>query len=106
MLDIARTTSLVDQRWSDDIVTTLVEYIKIPNSSARSFRKHICRHRAFERVRPQRIPAHFYRQARLGRHRAGAGRPLCSGGRTLADGQQLAIHSHRSESAFKGLRHE
>ena len=33
MLDIARTANLVDQCWSDEIVPTLVEYIKIPNKS-------------------------------------------------------------------------
>jgi acetylornithine deacetylase/succinyl-diaminopimelate desuccinylase-like protein len=33
MLDIAKTTKLVDQCWSDEIVPTLVEYIKIPNKS-------------------------------------------------------------------------
>jgi acetylornithine deacetylase/succinyl-diaminopimelate desuccinylase-like protein len=33
MLDVARTKDLVDQRWSDEIVPTLVEYIKIPNKS-------------------------------------------------------------------------
>ena len=33
MLDIAKTTRLVDQYWSDEIVPTLVEYIKIPNKS-------------------------------------------------------------------------
>jgi len=33
MLDIAKTTNLVDQCWSDEIVPTLVEYIKIPNKS-------------------------------------------------------------------------
>jgi len=33
MLDIPRTTKLVDQCWSDEIVPTLVEYIKIPNKS-------------------------------------------------------------------------
>ena len=33
MLDIAKATNLVDQCWSDEIVPTLVEYIKIPNKS-------------------------------------------------------------------------
>jgi acetylornithine deacetylase/succinyl-diaminopimelate desuccinylase-like protein len=33
MLDIAKTKKLVDQCWSDEIVPTLVEYIKIPNKS-------------------------------------------------------------------------
>ena len=33
MLDIAKTAKLVDQCWSDEIVPTLVEYIKIPNKS-------------------------------------------------------------------------
>jgi acetylornithine deacetylase/succinyl-diaminopimelate desuccinylase-like protein len=33
MLDIAKTTKLVGQCWSDEIVPTLVEYIKIPNKS-------------------------------------------------------------------------
>ncbi len=33
MLDTARTKKLVDQCWSDEIVPTLVEYIKIPNKS-------------------------------------------------------------------------
>jgi acetylornithine deacetylase/succinyl-diaminopimelate desuccinylase-like protein len=33
MLDIAKTTKLVDRCRSDDIVPTLVEYIKIPNKS-------------------------------------------------------------------------
>ena len=33
MLDIARTTKLIDQHWSDEIVPALVEYIKIPNKS-------------------------------------------------------------------------
>src|SRR5215469_12188904 len=33
MLDVARTKKLVDQRWSDEIVPALVEYIKIPNKS-------------------------------------------------------------------------
>jgi len=33
MLDIAKTTKLVDQRWSDEVIPTLVEYIKIPNKS-------------------------------------------------------------------------
>ena len=33
MLDFARTKKLVDQCWADEIVPTLVEYIKIPNKS-------------------------------------------------------------------------
>src|SRR5438094_2361056 len=33
MIDIARTTKLVDQCWGDEIVPTLVEYIRIPNKS-------------------------------------------------------------------------
>jgi acetylornithine deacetylase/succinyl-diaminopimelate desuccinylase-like protein len=33
MLDVARTKKLVDQCWDDEIVPTLVEYIKIPNKS-------------------------------------------------------------------------
>src|SRR5689334_23361178 len=33
MLDTDRLGRLVDQCWSDDIVPTLVEYIKIPNKS-------------------------------------------------------------------------
>jgi len=33
MLDIAKTTKLVNACWSDEIVPTLVEYIKIPNKS-------------------------------------------------------------------------
>lgn len=33
MLDIAKTKKLVDQCWADEIVPTLVEYIKIPNKS-------------------------------------------------------------------------
>src|SRR5215470_17187009 len=33
MLDVVRTKKLVDQCWSDEIVPTLVEYIKIPNKS-------------------------------------------------------------------------
>ncbi|MGC2202861.1 MAG: M20/M25/M40 family metallo-hydrolase [Stellaceae bacterium] len=33
MLDIVKTKKLVDQCWSDEIVPTLVEYIKIPNKS-------------------------------------------------------------------------
>jgi acetylornithine deacetylase/succinyl-diaminopimelate desuccinylase-like protein len=33
MLDIARLGGFVDQCWSDEIVPTLVEYIKIPNKS-------------------------------------------------------------------------
>ena len=33
MIDIARTTKFVDQCWGDEIVPTLVEYIKIPNKS-------------------------------------------------------------------------
>jgi hypothetical protein len=33
MIDIARTTKLVDQFWGDEIVPTLIEYIRIPNKS-------------------------------------------------------------------------
>src|SRR5580700_4298688 len=33
MLDVARTKKLIDQCWADEIVPTLVEYIKIPNKS-------------------------------------------------------------------------
>src|SRR5215831_13687379 len=33
MLDVARTKKLVDQCWGDEVVPTLVEYIKIPNKS-------------------------------------------------------------------------
>jgi acetylornithine deacetylase/succinyl-diaminopimelate desuccinylase-like protein len=33
MIDIARTTKFVDQCWGDEIIPTLVEYIKIPNKS-------------------------------------------------------------------------
>jgi acetylornithine deacetylase/succinyl-diaminopimelate desuccinylase-like protein len=33
MLDVVRTKELVDQCWADEIVPTLVEYIKIPNKS-------------------------------------------------------------------------
>src|SRR5262249_46542391 len=33
MIDIARTRKFVDQCWGDEIVPTLVEYIKIPNKS-------------------------------------------------------------------------
>jgi acetylornithine deacetylase/succinyl-diaminopimelate desuccinylase-like protein len=33
MIDIARTRKLIDQRWGDEIVPTLVEYIRIPNKS-------------------------------------------------------------------------
>jgi acetylornithine deacetylase/succinyl-diaminopimelate desuccinylase-like protein len=33
MIDVARTRKLVDQCWGDEIVPTLVEYIKIPNKS-------------------------------------------------------------------------
>ena len=33
MLDIAKTTKLIDQCWADEIVPTLAEYIKIPNKS-------------------------------------------------------------------------
>ena len=32
-MDIAKTANLVDQCWSDEIVPTVVEYIKIPNKS-------------------------------------------------------------------------
>ena len=33
MLDIAKAKKLVDQCWADEIVSTSVEYIKIPNKS-------------------------------------------------------------------------
>src|SRR5882762_8212507 len=33
MIDIARTMKLVDQCWGDEIVPTLIEYIRIPNKS-------------------------------------------------------------------------
>ena len=33
MLDVARTKKFVDQCWGDEVVPTLVEYIKIPNKS-------------------------------------------------------------------------
>ena len=33
MLDVVRTKKLIDQCWGDEIVPTLVEYIKIPNKS-------------------------------------------------------------------------
>jgi len=33
MFDIARTTKFVDQCWGDEVIPTLVEYIKIPNKS-------------------------------------------------------------------------
>jgi acetylornithine deacetylase/succinyl-diaminopimelate desuccinylase-like protein len=33
MIDIARTTKFVDQCWGDEVIPTLVEYIKIPNKS-------------------------------------------------------------------------
>ena len=33
MLDMAKTTKLIGQCWSDETVPTLVEYIKIPNKS-------------------------------------------------------------------------
>jgi acetylornithine deacetylase/succinyl-diaminopimelate desuccinylase-like protein len=33
MIDIARTRKFIDQCWGDEIVPTLVEYIKIPNKS-------------------------------------------------------------------------
>ena len=33
MLDVARTKKLVEQCWADEIIPTLVEYIKIPNKS-------------------------------------------------------------------------
>ena len=33
MIDIARATRFVDQCWGDEVVPTLVEYIKIPNKS-------------------------------------------------------------------------
>src|ERR1700758_3298688 len=33
MIDVSRATKFVDQCWGDEIVPTLVEYIKIPNKS-------------------------------------------------------------------------
>jgi hypothetical protein len=33
MLDVARTRKYIDQCWGDEVVPTLVEYIKIPNKS-------------------------------------------------------------------------
>ena len=33
MIDIARTTKFVDQFWGEEVIPTLVEYIKIPNKS-------------------------------------------------------------------------
>jgi acetylornithine deacetylase/succinyl-diaminopimelate desuccinylase-like protein len=33
MIDIARATKFVDQCWGDEIIPTLIEYIKIPNKS-------------------------------------------------------------------------
>ena len=33
MMDIERTRKFVDQCWGDEIVFTLVEYIRIPNKS-------------------------------------------------------------------------
>ena len=33
MMEIERTRKFVDQCWGDDIVPTLVEYIRIPNKS-------------------------------------------------------------------------
>jgi acetylornithine deacetylase/succinyl-diaminopimelate desuccinylase-like protein len=33
MIDVARATKFVDQCWGDEVVPTLVEYIKIPNKS-------------------------------------------------------------------------
>jgi hypothetical protein len=33
MIDIARTREFVDQCWGDEIVPTLVEYVRIPNKS-------------------------------------------------------------------------
>ena len=33
MIDIARTTKFIDQCWGDEVIPTLVEYIKIPNKS-------------------------------------------------------------------------
>ena len=33
MIDITRTTKFVDQCWDDEVIPTLVEYIKIPNKS-------------------------------------------------------------------------
>ncbi len=34
MIDIARAQKQIDQRWGDEIVPTLVEYIKIPEQIA------------------------------------------------------------------------
>ena len=33
MMDIERTRKFVDQCWGDEIVPTLIEYIRIPNKS-------------------------------------------------------------------------
>src|SRR4249920_574459 len=33
MLDVVKTRKFVDQCWGDEVVPTLVEYIKIPNKS-------------------------------------------------------------------------
>src|SRR5215468_8760910 len=33
MIDIARTTKFIDRCWGDEIVPTLIEYIRIPNKS-------------------------------------------------------------------------
>src|SRR6266851_6805403 len=33
MIDVARTREFVDQCWGDEIVPTLVEYVRIPNKS-------------------------------------------------------------------------
>ena len=33
MINIERTTKFVDQCWGDEVIPTLVEYIKIPNKS-------------------------------------------------------------------------
>jgi hypothetical protein len=33
MIDIAKTKKFIDQCWGDEIVPTLIEYIRIPNKS-------------------------------------------------------------------------
>jgi hypothetical protein len=33
MIDIARTREFVNQRWGDEIIPALIEYIRIPNKS-------------------------------------------------------------------------
>jgi acetylornithine deacetylase/succinyl-diaminopimelate desuccinylase-like protein len=47
MLDVARTRKFIDQCWDDEIVPTLVEYIKIPNKSP-SFDPDWASHRYME----------------------------------------------------------